>query len=289
MNIKPYFSAQTRALFSAALAGSALGVGLSAAYLLQTGPRAHWASAGQITPEQMRAFALVAPFGMASDEPAGPPEAQVQTASTAQKQAGAGGLTRDLDCLTQAVYYEARGESPRGQAAVAQVVINRVRHPAFPKSVCAVVFQGAGGGKADCQFSFVCDGSLRQARDRQAWRRARAVASRALSGEVMSDIGPATHFHKTGLGDIWGEGLVKVSEIGMHAFYRFGHRHSPAASAPSGPAHPVLAGFLPPGLLAGEAKPARSEDRSDVLQNAASPPDRPIATAPSGRAESPPA
>lgn len=75
--------------------------------------------------------------------------------------------TRDLDCLTDAVYYEARGESRQGQAAVAQVVLNRVRHPAFPKSVCGVVFQGAFSNST-CQFSFACDGSMRKPRDPEA-------------------------------------------------------------------------------------------------------------------------
>ncbi|WP_293473626.1 cell wall hydrolase, partial [Phenylobacterium sp.] len=101
----------------------------------------------------------------------------------------------DLECLTQAVYYEARGESSRGQYAVAQVVMNRVKHPAFPKSVCAVVFQGAG--HRGCQFSFACDGSMRRGREGQAWDRARAVATRALAGAALADIGSATHFHTT--------------------------------------------------------------------------------------------
>ena len=113
---------------------------------------------------------------------------------------GARDGARDLDCLTQAVYYEARGESPRGQAAVAQVVLNRVKHPSFPKTICAVVFQGAGLGRADCQFSFVCDGSMRQPRETEAWDNAQHIAARALSGAVVKEIGAATHFHATRLG-----------------------------------------------------------------------------------------
>jgi spore germination cell wall hydrolase CwlJ-like protein len=69
---------------------------------------------------------------------------------------GALDQSRDLECLTQAVYYESRGESRNGQQAVAQVILNRVRHPSFPKSICGVVFQGAKDG--GCQFSFACDG-----------------------------------------------------------------------------------------------------------------------------------
>ena len=86
-------------------------------------------------------------------------------------QMGALDQSRQLDCLAQAVYYEARGESPAGQAAVAQVVLNRVRHPAFPKSICSVVYQGAQAGHG-CQFSFACDGSTRRARERKASRSA---------------------------------------------------------------------------------------------------------------------
>ena len=77
----------------------------------------------------------------------------------------------ELDCLTQAVYFEARGETPRGQAAVAQVVMNRVNHPAFPKTVCGVVYQGAARSTG-CQFSFACDGSMRRGREAAAGARA---------------------------------------------------------------------------------------------------------------------
>jgi spore germination cell wall hydrolase CwlJ-like protein len=128
---------------------------------------------------------------------------------------------RDLECLTQAVYYEARGESGAGQAAVAQVVLNRVRHPAFPKTVCGVVFQGASN-RDGCQFSFVCDGSMHGQLDVEAWRRAQHVASRALGGFVMADVGSATHFHAVRLGQQWGAGLVRVAQVGLHVFYRFG-------------------------------------------------------------------
>ena len=129
---------------------------------------------------------------------------------------------RQLDCLAQAVYYEARGEIPAGQAAVAQVVLNRVRHPAFPKSVCAVVYQGAEDH--NCQFSFTCDGSTEEPREPSAWRRAQKIASRALSGYVMSDVGNATHFHVVTITTAW-DGMLKVADIGAHVFYRFGGVH----------------------------------------------------------------
>lgn len=131
--------------------------------------------------------------------------------------------SRELECLAEAVYYEARGETPSGQAAVAQVVLNRVRHPSFPKSVCGVVFQGAYR-KVGCQFSFACDGSMSRGRERGAWTRAQKIAARALSGAVMNEVGSATHFHTTGVSPGWGPRLLKVAHVGMHVFYRFGGR-----------------------------------------------------------------
>lgn len=131
--------------------------------------------------------------------------------------------SRDLDCLTQAAYYEARGEGRDGMRAVTQVVLNRVRHPAFPKSICGVVFQGAGR-RTGCQFSFTCDGSMRGRVNRAAWDRARDIASSALSGSVFSQVGNATHFHTTGVAPGWRNSLVRVGQVGDHLFYRFGGR-----------------------------------------------------------------
>ena len=166
--------------------------------------------------------------------------------------AGALETSRELDCLTQAVYFEARGEGSAGQAAVAQVVLNRVRNPAFPKTVCGVVFQGAAR-RQGCQFSFACDGSLHKGRELAAWNRAQHVAARALSGAVMDAVGNATHFHTIAVQPVWGPNLLRVAQVGLHVFYRFG-RGAPANYAESGPemtAHPVFvsmpASSLPPG------------------------------------------
>jgi hypothetical protein len=123
---------------------------------------------------------------------------------------------RDLECLTDAVYYEARGESLEGQAAVAQVVLNRARAPHYPKSVCGVVFQGVGTG--GCQFSFACNGAMTRPVELTAWGRARAVAGRALAGYVMDAVGSAVHFHGTHLaaGELGQDGAV--AHIGGHVF-----------------------------------------------------------------------
>ncbi len=131
---------------------------------------------------------------------------------------------RQLDCLTEAVYFEARGETSRGQAAVAQVVMNRVADPSFPKTVCGVVFQGAAAH--GCQFSFACDGSMRNGLEAEAWDRARRVAERALSGVALADIGKATHFHTLAVQPDWGPQMLRVAQVGLHVFYRF-NPHAP--------------------------------------------------------------
>lgn len=137
--------------------------------------------------------------------------------------------SRDLDCLTQAAYYEARGEGRDGMRAVVQVVLNRVRHPAFPKSVCSVVFQGSARSTG-CQFSFTCSGAMRGRVNRAAWDRARNVASAALSGSVFAPVGNSTHFHTTAVSPRWGASLVRVTQVGDHLFYRFGGRAGSSSS-----------------------------------------------------------
>jgi hypothetical protein len=127
---------------------------------------------------------------------------------------------RALECLTQAVYYEAAREPEKGQEAVAQVVLNRVRHPAYPKSICGVVYQGAARATG-CQFTFTCDGSLRYAPEPALWRRAREVAARALAGYVDAAVGSATHYHADYVAPYWAPTLVKMTQVGQHIFYRW--------------------------------------------------------------------
>ena len=126
---------------------------------------------------------------------------------------------RALLCLTQAVYYEAGFEPLEGRRAVAQVVLNRLRHPAFPKSVCGVVYQGSGTGV--CQFTFVCDGALYRAPARDAWLRAEEIAKAALDGYVEKTVGEATHYHADYVAPRWAPMLSKVAQIGQHIFYRW--------------------------------------------------------------------
>ncbi|MCC7266176.1 MAG: cell wall hydrolase [Caulobacteraceae bacterium] len=206
--------AAPRALIGAAIAVGALSAG-AAAYTVFDRPapqpaRLHLANAPAPAPVPVTAAQPVK-----VEPPARLHLASVRAAPAFDARSA---TRRDLECLTAAVYYEARGESAAGQAAVAQVILNRVHDPRFPKSVCSVVYQGAGG--RGCQFSFACDGVLDRAGGGAAWDRARRVAARALSGFVMAEVGNATHFHATRVSPGWGSGLRQVAQIGLHVFYR---------------------------------------------------------------------
>jgi spore germination cell wall hydrolase CwlJ-like protein len=126
---------------------------------------------------------------------------------------------RALLCLTQAVYYEAGYEPIEGRRAVAQVVLNRMRHPAYPKSICGVVYQR--DSTPVCQFSFVCDGSLLRAPATGTWREAENVARAALAGHVERSVGSATHYHADYVAPRWAPMLSKVAKLGVHIFYRW--------------------------------------------------------------------
>jgi spore germination cell wall hydrolase CwlJ-like protein len=127
---------------------------------------------------------------------------------------------RAVDCMTAAIYYEAAWETTDGQRAVAQVVLNRLRHPHYPKTVCGVIFQGSERATG-CQFSFTCDGSLNRTPVEEAWTRARKVAVAALNGYVMRKVGNATHYHADYVAPYWSPSLHKVATIGAHIFYRW--------------------------------------------------------------------
>ncbi|MEO6311244.1 MAG: cell wall hydrolase [Sphingomicrobium sp.] len=139
------------------------------------------------------------PFKMREDDPAFP---------------------RALQCLTSAIYYEAANEPEEGQRAVAQVILNRMRHPAYPSSVCAVVYQGATR-KTGCQFTFTCDGALLRSPTRNLWGRAAVVAKEALGGSVFKPVGYATHYHANYVVPYWATSLTKNAVETTHIFYRW--------------------------------------------------------------------
>ncbi|WP_325049124.1 cell wall hydrolase [Tsuneonella amylolytica] len=132
------------------------------------------------------------------------------------------GLSRKkaIDCLTAAIYYEAGSESAQGKRAVAQVILNRVRHPAFPMSICGVVYQGSERSTG-CQFTFTCDGSLLRQPSRAGWDNARKIAAEALDGHVEPAVGMATHYHANYVVPYWASSLDKITAIGTHLFYRW--------------------------------------------------------------------
>ena len=137
----------------------------------------------------------------------------LKTANSAER-------ARALRCLTAAIYYEAALEPEHGQRAVAQVVLNRVKHPEFPKSVCGVVFQGWERATG-CQFSFTCDGSLLRAPMPDIWRRVQGYAAEALNGRVVPDVGTSTFYHADYVLPYWAPTLTKVQQLGRHIFYRW--------------------------------------------------------------------
>ncbi len=130
---------------------------------------------------------------------------------------------RQHACLSQAIYYEARGETQRGQVAVAEVIMNRVRSNAYPNSICGVVFQGSHRSTG-CQFTFTCDGSLGQRPRGRAWDRAQRVATAVMLGYTRPITQGATHYHTHAVNPVWNSGLVETVNVGSHVFYRFPNR-----------------------------------------------------------------
>jgi spore germination cell wall hydrolase CwlJ-like protein len=128
--------------------------------------------------------------------------------------------TAEQRCLAAAVYFEARGESIKGQAAVAQVVLNRVKNPSYPNSVCGVVYQN-NDWRNRCQFSFACDGIKDRINEPYHWRKAAEVAYAVSSGEIyLPEVGSSTHYHATYVRPGWARTMEKMKKIGTHIFYR---------------------------------------------------------------------
>lgn len=127
---------------------------------------------------------------------------------------------RALQCLTNAIYFEAGNEPEEGQRAVAQVILNRVASLRWPSSVCGVVYQGGERGDQGCQFTFSCDGSMARTPTADGWARARRVAMRALAGDVFAPAGLATFYHTLAVHPSWSEMMRPVAVIGAHIFYR---------------------------------------------------------------------
>jgi len=127
---------------------------------------------------------------------------------------------KEQKCLAEAIYFEARGESVRGQVAVAQVVLNRVRNPDYPNTICGVVYQNASLLNG-CQFSFACDGRSHVVDEMPEWKVAKQIATAVSAGQIwLPDVGSATHYHAAYVRPNWAGSMVKLEKIGLHIFYR---------------------------------------------------------------------
>ena len=126
---------------------------------------------------------------------------------------------RAVECLALAIAYEAGHEPLTGQQAVAEVILNRLHSPAYPKTVCGVVFAG-GARRTGCQFTFTCDGSLSRHLPDEMIERSRLVAESVLSGTTVPVVPGATHYHAAYVSPYWAPSLVKLTRIGLHIFYR---------------------------------------------------------------------
>lgn len=196
---------------------------------------------------------------------------------------------RALQCLTTAIYYEAATEPDDGQRAVAQVILNRARHPTFPATICGVVYQGSE--KPGCQFSFACDGSMARKPSRQYWDRAARVAAAALAGEVFAPVGMATHYHTHAVTPRWNKSLVMTGVFGAHFFHRwkgywgtgaaFSQRYHGGEPLP-GPKAPIA---VP--LVADAALSSPAPTSVDAVQRPGNPMLRPMPTVPMPRMERP--
>ncbi|WP_183112571.1 cell wall hydrolase [Sphingomonas sp. So64.6b] len=163
-----------------------------------------------LPPDDARSFNATIPYSTAPNPAARP---FVLTGTDEDK-------ARAIDCMAAAVLYEA-GDDTLGQRSVAQVVINRTRHPAFPKTICGVVFQGQERATG-CQFTFTCDGALARHRwSDLAWKRARETAVLALTGSVFKPVGYSTHYHTDWVVPYWSSSLDKVTKVRTHLFFRW--------------------------------------------------------------------
>ena len=194
---------------------------------------------------------------------------------------------RAVDCLAAALIYEA-GDNAADQRPVAQVILNRLRHPAFPKTVCGVVFEGSER-RTGCQFTFTCDGALtRWSPSPAGWLRAQALAAAALNGAVSKPVGWATHYHTDWVVPYWQSSLDKLAKIGTHLFFRWtgwwgtaGAFRAPAAQpepavakmAVLSPVHRAATGLTDEQLAAALGGGVAIEEEAEAAPTAAGEPD----------------
>lgn len=194
------------------------------------GPRMSVASLHPSTAAALDAIAGIAPSAPESASLILPDMPSEQLAYARANAPATGGMAtgealetsdRELWCLATAIYFEARGESYRGQVAVAQVVLNRMKDHRYPDTICGVVFQNQHRRNA-CQFSFACDGIPDTVSERKPWEQAEDIAKKITKGEIyLTEVGDATHYHATYVRPAWAPRMDKVTQIGLHVFYKF--------------------------------------------------------------------
>ncbi len=127
---------------------------------------------------------------------------------------------KEQRCLAEAIYFEARGESEEGQVAVAQVVLNRVKNPSYPNSICGVVYQNQHK-RNRCQFSFACDGIKDRISQPKSWSLAQRLAKEVIGGKQYSKmVDASTHYHATYVNPRWAKAMAKRGKVGLHIFYK---------------------------------------------------------------------
>jgi spore germination cell wall hydrolase CwlJ-like protein len=173
---------------------------------------------GSLIGAEQRALEAI-PDSMLIKKPAGD---KVQTVAydgawvSGQPRASGG---EQFSCLAEALYFEARGETVKGQFAVAEVILNRVDSRKYPNSICGVVNQGTGRRNA-CQFSYTCDGRADRIHEQAAYARVAKIARLMIDGAPRQLTGGATHFHTTNIRPQWASHFPNTAKIGSHLFYR---------------------------------------------------------------------
>jgi Cell Wall Hydrolase len=243
-------------------------------------PTSERASPTQIVVDALR-LAVVSPAAAAVNAVAQAKAAlgAVNSSFSAQLQflGPAGDRDRAIDCLAVAAWYEA-GNDFDGQRSVMQVVLNRVAHPSFPKSVCGVVFEGSHR-TTGCQFTFTCDGSMARRRPSAvALARARALATLALKSAIYPEVSQATHYHADYVLPWWSSKLVRLGKVGPHIFYRWPGKRGELSGRPSSASEAELAqltyqavsrsGSLPGSSVADGTQPAAAAMASSTATSA---------------------
>lgn len=177
--------------------------------------RASGARLGELASAEPKAVNRGWFFGRRKDPVQGFPHT---AASLARMSTASGGS--EWQCLSEALYFEARGETVKGQFAVAEVILNRVDTPSFPNSVCGVIGQGTGNGRYACQFSYNCDGRSETISEPGAYAQVGKVARLMLNGEPRVLTKGATYYHTTAVNPSWARKFVNTAKIGVHKFYR---------------------------------------------------------------------